>query len=76
MTYSSLSRFSTRLAQDHTAVLQPDVDTPFADHTDVVRRLLPYHIYQQPYDDLELLKPSKGKQKATTSDLKEEIKGI
>jgi hypothetical protein len=49
---------------------------PFTDHTDVVRRLLPYHIYCQPHEDLELLKENKGKQKATDAELKAEIKGI
>lgn len=68
-------RFSARLAQDHIAVLQPDVDTPFIDHTDAVRRLLPFHIYQQPHEDLELLKRHKGKQKITNDDLKEELEG-
>lgn len=65
-----------RLTQDHAAVLQPDVDTPFMDHADVVRRLLPYHIFQQPREDLELMMTGrKGKQKATDSDLKVEIRG-
>jgi hypothetical protein len=57
-------------------VLQSDVDTPFVDHGDVVQRLLPYHIYQQPRDDLELLKGRKGKQKATDEDLKVHNEGI
>ncbi|KAJ3575083.1 hypothetical protein NP233_g1328 [Leucocoprinus birnbaumii] len=73
VTKKAAERFSARLAQDQAAVLQPDVDTPFVDQADVVRRLLPYHIYYQPYDDLELLKGSKGKQKATDADLKAEI---
>lgn len=72
---SSYLRFSARLAQDHIAVLQPDVDTPFTDHADAARRLLPFHIYQQPRDDLELLKRHKGKQKITNADHQEEIKG-
>ena len=45
----------------------PDVDTPFADMEDVVRRLLPYHVLQQPAKDLEevIFDPSgKGKARA------------
>ncbi|KAL0956552.1 hypothetical protein HGRIS_002689 [Hohenbuehelia grisea] len=58
--------FKARIAADHAAVLQPDVDTPFTDAADVVKRLLPYHVYQQPQDDLEwLLNGGKGKRKAT-----------
>lgn len=69
-------RFSARLALDHAAVLQPDVDAPFTDQVDALQRLLPYHIYCQPHEDLELLKGRKGKQKATDADLKAEIEGI
>ncbi|KAF9450422.1 hypothetical protein P691DRAFT_810366 [Macrolepiota fuliginosa MF-IS2] len=69
--HKTSERFSARLAQDHDVMLQPDVDTPFVDHTDTVRRLLPYHIYQQPREDLELLKGRKGKQKATNADLED-----
>ncbi|EKM81009.1 hypothetical protein AGABI1DRAFT_112712, partial [Agaricus bisporus var. burnettii JB137-S8] len=74
ITHQAFERFSARLAQDHIAVLQPDVDTPFTDHADAARRLLPFHIYQQPRDDLELLKRHKGKQKITNADHQEEIK--
>ncbi len=56
-------------------MLQPDVDTPFVDHVDVMRRLLPYHIYQQPREDLELIHGRKGKQRAANSDPKTELKG-
>lgn len=77
-------RFATRLAADHKAVLQPDVETPFEDAQDVVNRLLPYHIFLQPKDDLRpLIDPCpstlhsrKGKRKATEDDLlREEIAG-
>ena len=58
----------------------PDTDTPFVDATDVVRRLLPYHIFQHPLDDLNgvTVDPSgKGKAKATGQDLlREEIAGM
>ena len=45
----------------------PDVDTPFTGMEDVVRRLLPYHVLQQPAKDLReiILDPSgKGKARA------------
>jgi Conserved region of unknown function on GLTSCR protein len=70
------SRFASRLALDHSAVLSPNVDTPFSDADDVVARLLPYHVFQQPKEDLELLTTTrKGKGKATIEDLKTEISG-
>ncbi|KAI0949536.1 hypothetical protein AcW1_009122 [Taiwanofungus camphoratus] len=74
------TRISSSLAADHLAVLYPDVDTPFTDATDVVKRLLPYHVFQHPKRDLDDVqsrrKPSsrKGKCKATEEDLlREEI---
>jgi hypothetical protein len=59
-------RFKGRLAQDRAAVLHPDVDSPFVDELDVINRLLPYHILQQPKDDLKRSIPEfgKGKEKA------------
>ncbi|KAG9221076.1 hypothetical protein CCMSSC00406_0005485 [Pleurotus cornucopiae] len=58
-------RFAARLAADHAAVLHPDVDTPFMDVQDAMNRLLPYHIFQQPKNDLEwVINGGKGKQKA------------
>jgi Conserved region of unknown function on GLTSCR protein len=72
------SRFASRLASDHSAVLSPNLDTPFSDVGDVVTRLLPYHVFQQPKEDLELLtttRKGKGKGKATAEDLKIEISG-
>ncbi|KAI0374125.1 hypothetical protein BV20DRAFT_962102 [Pilatotrama ljubarskyi] len=73
-------RVASRLVEDQRAALVPDVETPFVDQVDVVKRLLPYHIFQQPKDlDAILLsgsiRPSrKGKRKATEEDLlREEI---
>ncbi|KAF7792315.1 hypothetical protein EIP86_003351 [Pleurotus ostreatoroseus] len=65
------ARIAERLAADHAVVLHPDVDTPFIDAEDVVRRLLPYHIYQHPMEDLmPLAHPhGKGKRKATEEEL-------
>ncbi|KAL1939897.1 hypothetical protein VTO73DRAFT_9597 [Trametes versicolor] len=74
-------RFASRLAEDQRAALAPDTDTPFADQVDVVNRLLPYHVFQQPREDLDAVLQSgsiypsrKGKRKATEEDLlREEI---
>ena len=50
---------------DHLSVVFPDVDTPFADTEDVIRRLLPYHVLQQPAKDLqEVISDPSGKGKA------------
>ena len=60
-------RVTTLLAADHLSVIFPDVDTPFADMEDVIRRLLPYHVLQQPAKDLQevIFDPSgKGKARA------------
>ncbi|KAJ7579112.1 hypothetical protein C8J56DRAFT_834838 [Mycena floridula] len=61
------ARVTARLAADHSAVLSPDTETPFSDLEDVVNRLLPYHVFQQPKDDLENI--GKGKAKATEAQL-------
>lgn len=71
-------RIHTRLTEDHLATLRPDIETPFQDQLDVVKRLLPYHVYQHPMEDLiPLAYPAgKGKMKATEEDLlREEIAG-
>jgi hypothetical protein len=67
-------RFKERLTQDRAAVLQPDVDSSFVDELDVINRLLPYHIFQQPKDDLKrsISEIGKGKEKADC----EEISGM
>jgi Conserved region of unknown function on GLTSCR protein len=36
-------------------VLYPDTETPFVDTLDVVHRLLPYHVFQHPREDLDVL---------------------
>lgn len=61
------NRAASLLAADHLSVMFPDVDTPFSDAEDVVRRLLPYHVLQQPAKDLQdvIFDPSgKGKARA------------
>ncbi|KAL1748807.1 hypothetical protein HDZ31DRAFT_29018 [Schizophyllum fasciatum] len=71
-TAQTAARFAARLAADQQATLKPDVDSPFVDAEDAVRRLLPYHIYQQPREDLEKLISPKGKGKAE-DDIRSEI---
>ncbi|OAX43314.1 hypothetical protein K503DRAFT_708857 [Rhizopogon vinicolor AM-OR11-026] len=59
--------FASCLAADHAAVMNPDVDSPFVDAMDVVHRLLPYHVLQQPQEDLRTAterRHAKGKGKA------------
>ncbi|KAG1802861.1 uncharacterized protein HD556DRAFT_1332876 [Suillus plorans] len=59
--------FASCLAADHAVVLNPDVDSPFVDAVDVVHRLLPYHVLQQPEEDLRIVterRRAKGKGKA------------
>jgi hypothetical protein len=67
-------RVASRLTTDHISALFPDVDSPFRGIEDVVDRLLPYHVFQHPREDL--LKVGKGKQKATETDiLRSELEG-
>ncbi|KAJ7218007.1 hypothetical protein GGX14DRAFT_517407 [Mycena pura] len=68
ITKRTAARVAARLAQDHAAVLNPDTETPFTDTIDVVNRLLPYHVFYQPKEDLD----RKGKRKAN-DDLRAEI---
>ncbi|KAK7692740.1 hypothetical protein QCA50_004373 [Cerrena zonata] len=76
-TVQSAARVAVSLNSDQNSALNPDVDTPFRDATDVIQRLLPYHIFQHPAEDIAVLcrgSISKGKRKATEEDLlREEI---
>ncbi|THH30786.1 hypothetical protein EUX98_g3409 [Antrodiella citrinella] len=73
ITVSVASRVITRLTEDHQHTTDPDIETPFVDTLDVVKRLLPYHVYQHPLEDLHARR-RKGKGKATEEDiLREEI---
>ena len=45
------------------------------DAVDVLNRLLPYHVFQQPAEDLQYISKDKGKRKATDDDLRDEIRG-
>lgn len=77
-------RIAEKLAEDQRLALFPDTETPFEDEFDAVKRLLPFHIFQQPKEDLDMLRghttypynSPKGKRKATEEDLlREEIAG-
>ncbi|KAF8070500.1 hypothetical protein FPV67DRAFT_1487625 [Lyophyllum atratum] len=75
ITEKTNARFASRLASDHALVLYPDADTPFRDTVDVMNRLLPYHVFQQPKEDLDfLIRGGKGKGKAAEEHMKEEIR--
>ncbi|KAJ7287467.1 hypothetical protein C8J57DRAFT_1167564 [Mycena rebaudengoi] len=63
------ARVAARLALDHAAVINPNTETPFSDVEDVVHRLLPYHVFLHPKEDLD--RKGKGKEKA--SDVETEI---
>lgn len=70
------ARIAQRIAADQTAALQPDTESPFVDAADAVRRLLPYHVFQHPAEDLHAPAGRKGKRKATEADvLRAEIAG-
>ncbi|KAG6845932.1 hypothetical protein H0H87_000738 [Tephrocybe sp. NHM501043] len=49
------TRVLSSLASDHALVLSPDVESPFHDTADALRRLLPYHVFLQPQEDLNQL---------------------
>jgi hypothetical protein len=66
-----LPRVAARLALDHAAVINPNTETPFSDVEDVVHRLLPYHVFLHPKEDID--RKGKGKEKA--SDVETEIEG-
>lgn len=58
------------------------MEEPFTDARDVIRRLLPYHIFQIPKEDLNIMihrplfSSAKGKSKATEADyVHEDIAG-
>ena len=45
------ARFQQALENDHNSILRPDL-SPFTSTEDVVRRLLPYHVWNIPHGDL------------------------
>ncbi|KAF7973713.1 hypothetical protein HWV62_14400 [Athelia sp. TMB] len=67
-------RFASSIALDQLSALYPNVDAPFEDAVDVVNRLLPYHIFQQPQADLDaILKGREGKGKGKAGEAAVEI---
>ncbi|KAG8864574.1 hypothetical protein FRB96_005078 [Tulasnella sp. 330] len=46
-------RIQELLAADQKAAMNPDVETPFSDAADAVRRLLPFHVFHHPQEELE-----------------------
>ncbi|KAH9485428.1 hypothetical protein JR316_0002336 [Psilocybe cubensis] len=69
----TLNRFRNRLLQDQAHVTRPDVDSPFIDEVDIINRLLPYHLFQHPKDDLDVVIDRKGKEKAHNLNWMDEI---
>lgn len=52
-------------------MLYPDTETPFADVQDAINRLLPYHVFQIPEEDLEYTGKGKGKASELQRDIQE-----
>ncbi|CAB5168872.1 unnamed protein product [Rhizophagus irregularis] len=48
-----VQRFEAATKADQMAVLQPDYKTPFRSLKDAVARLLPYHIFEYPEEDMK-----------------------
>ncbi|KAH8118987.1 hypothetical protein DFH11DRAFT_1562329 [Phellopilus nigrolimitatus] len=69
MKMETATSVATNLELDQILTSFPDADSPFEDEIDVVKRLLPYHIYQHPRHDLDEARGLKGKSKAIESDL-------
>lgn len=51
--YTFYHRFEAATKADQMAVLQPDYKTPFRSLKDAVARLLPYHIFEYPEEDMK-----------------------
>lgn len=71
------------LAADQKAAMNPDIETPFADATDAVRRLLPFHVFHHPQEELEYAITAarkhdlfKGKGKARELDVPSHLQGL
>ena len=72
------TRFALNLAFDQLSALYPTTDAPFENAVDVVNRLLPYHIFQHPQENLDPAMRGvvdKGKGKTTSHDPANEIEG-
>lgn len=66
-------RFALSLAFDQLSALYPNTDAPFEDAVDVVNRLLPYHIFRHPQENLDTA--AKGKAKSINQEVVDEIEG-
>ncbi|KAI9262360.1 hypothetical protein BDA99DRAFT_511004 [Phascolomyces articulosus] len=62
-------RIYESMMSDREAVLNPDYETPFKSKDDVIKRLLPYHIYQYPKTDLDINKIPQDRQDHATMDI-------
>ncbi|KAI8142495.1 hypothetical protein BJV82DRAFT_488302, partial [Fennellomyces sp. T-0311] len=62
-------RIFESMMADREAVLNPDYETPFKSKEDVIKRLLPYHIYQYPKADLDINKIPMDRQDHATMDI-------
>ena len=69
------TRLNSRLAHDQGLISHPDVDSQFVDETDVIKRLLPYHIFHQPKEDLSSTISGRTKANIVEVNLEEEIRG-
>lgn len=63
--------------------MNPDVESPFADAADAVRRLLPYHVFHHPEDELQhaicsarRASVTKGKGKEKALDVPPHLEGL
>ncbi|CAG8520904.1 5443_t:CDS:2 [Diversispora eburnea] len=48
-----VQRFDAAIKADQMSVIQPDYKTPFRSYQDAVARLLPYHIFDYPDEDMK-----------------------
>ncbi|KAF8906490.1 hypothetical protein CPB84DRAFT_1675748, partial [Gymnopilus junonius] len=58
-------RLHSHLDHDQDSISHPDIDSPFVDELDAINRLLPYHIFQQPKEDMRTVISCKGKERAS-----------
>jgi hypothetical protein len=65
-------RVSAAIRADTLKLQVPDFKTPFSSLEDAIKRLLPYHLYQYPDEDLRPFNP-KENQDATNTKTPEEL---
>ncbi|CAO3625853.1 unnamed protein product [Cunninghamella blakesleeana] len=64
-----IKRYTESLQKDHEKITNPDYLTPFKSIEDAMDRLLPYHIYQYPINDLDANKIPMDRQDHTMLDI-------